>query len=156
MSKDWWLMVILNCAIMRWNTYLSGIWFTGFTQIKIPLSGYLPPLNSFWADLQAEDKLINMKRHTCILSILPHPNATSYSMLWPVQVTTPPHSTESPPERLVMRRPFGTLWRTNEGGFIHTRTHAEEVAWTESVLSFAGEFLKSERTCLLLGVSCTR
>lgn len=39
------------------------------------------------------------------------------------------HGTESPPEQLVMRRPFGTLWRTNEGDSFtlsHTQTKLYE------------------------------
>lgn len=55
-----------------------------------------------------------------------------------------------PSEQLVMRRPFGTLWTANEGGFIHTHTHAGRVAWTESILAFDVKFLGSESTYLRL------
>lgn len=58
------------------------------------------------------------------------------------------HGTESPPGRLVMRRLFGTLWRTNEGDSF---THAEGIVWTQSILALNS--VTSESTYLLLCVS---
>lgn len=58
-----------------------------------------------------------------VMTLLVHGHLRHSRAARPQRGTTPPHGTESPPEQLVMRRLFGTLWRTNEG---HSFTHMQK------------------------------